>query len=31
VKETALELGYRHPGDFTRAYTKFHGRPPSRR
>jgi len=29
VKETALTLGYRHPGDFTRAYTRFHGRPPS--
>lgn len=29
VKETALSLGYRHPGDFTRAYTKFHGRPPT--
>jgi AraC-like DNA-binding protein len=29
VKETALALGYRHPGDFTRAYTRFHGRPPS--
>jgi transcriptional regulator GlxA family with amidase domain len=31
VKETALELGYRHPGDFTRAYVKFHGYPPSQR
>ena len=31
VKETALALGYRHPGDFTRTYTKFHGKPPSRR
>lgn len=30
VKEVALELGYRHPGDFTRAYARFHGRPPSR-
>ena len=29
VKETALELGYRHPCDFTRAYVKFHGHPPS--
>ncbi len=31
VKEAALELGYRHPGDFTRAYAKYHGRPPSQR
>jgi transcriptional regulator GlxA family with amidase domain len=31
VKETALTLGYRHPGDFTRAYAKFHGHPPSDR
>jgi len=31
VKETALALGYRHPGDFTRAYAKFHGKPPSQR
>lgn len=31
VKETALALGYRHPGDFTRAYTRFHGHPPTRR
>jgi AraC-like DNA-binding protein len=31
VKETALVLGYRHPGDFTRAYARFHGHPPSRR
>lgn len=30
VKEAALALGYRHPGDFTRAYTRFHGQPPSR-
>lgn len=30
VKGTALALGYRHPGDFTRAYAKFHGRPPSK-
>ena len=30
VKETALALGYRHPGDFTRAFTGFHGRPPSK-
>lgn len=29
VKTTALALGYRHPGDFTRAYIKFHGSPPS--
>jgi transcriptional regulator GlxA family with amidase domain len=29
VKETSIELGYRHPGDFTRAYAKFHGHPPS--
>ncbi len=31
VKEAALSLGYRHPGDFTRAYSKFHGRLPSKR
>ena len=31
VKETSIELGYRHPGDFTRAYAKFHGHPPSQR
>lgn len=31
VKETALTLGYRHPGDFTRAYARFHGHPPSQR
>lgn len=30
VKETALALGYRHPGDFTRAYVRFHGHAPSR-
>ncbi len=30
VKEVALTLGYRHPGDFTRAYAKCRGRPPSR-
>jgi transcriptional regulator GlxA family with amidase domain len=29
VKETALALGYRHLGDFTRAYTRFHGQSPS--
>jgi transcriptional regulator GlxA family with amidase domain len=29
VKEVALTLGYRHPGDFTRAFTRFHGHPPS--
>ena len=29
IKETAISLGYRHFGDFTRAYTKFHRRPPS--
>jgi AraC family transcriptional regulator of arabinose operon len=31
VKETAHTLGYRHPGDFTRAYAKFHGHSPSDR
>lgn len=31
VKEIALSLGYRHPGDFTRAYTRFHDHPPSQR
>lgn len=30
VKEAGLALGYRHPGDFTRAFTRFHGYPPSR-
>lgn len=30
VKEAAFHLGYRHPGDFTRAYVRFHGEPPSR-
>lgn len=30
VKEIALSLGYAHAGDFTRAYAKFHGRPPTR-
>lgn len=30
VKGAALALGYKHPGDFTRAYTKVNGRPPSR-
>jgi AraC-like DNA-binding protein len=29
VKAVALGLGYRHPGDFTRAFTRFHGHPPS--
>lgn len=29
VKSVALGLGYRHPGDFTRAFTRFHGHPPS--
>lgn len=29
VKQTALTLGYRHPGDFARAYAKFYGHPPS--
>ncbi len=29
VKETALALGYRHLGDFTRAYRRFHGQSPS--
>ena len=31
VKEIALSLGYSHAGDFTRAFAKFHGRPPSKR
>lgn len=29
VKAVALSLGYRHAGDFTRAYAKFYGHPPS--
>jgi AraC-like DNA-binding protein len=29
VKEVAITLGYRHPGDFTRAYTSYHGHLPS--
>lgn len=29
VKEAAFHLGYRHPGDFTRAYVRFHGQTPS--
>lgn len=29
IKEVALSLGYSHPGDFTRAFTKFFGFPPS--
>ena len=29
VKAVGLSLGYRHPGDFTRAYTRFYGHPPS--
>lgn len=29
IKETAFTLGYRHPGDFTRAYTRYHGCAPS--
>ena len=29
VKEVALGLGYRHPGDFTRAFAKFHGHSPA--
>lgn len=28
VKETAFALGYQHPGDFTRAFAKFHGGSP---
>jgi AraC-like DNA-binding protein len=28
VKRVAYELGYRHPGDFTRAYTRFFGHAP---
>jgi|GEM_PF-363614 len=28
VKQVALELGYRHPGDFSRAYKKQFGHPP---
>ncbi len=29
VKWIAYELGYRHPGDFSRAYTTFRGHPPT--
>lgn len=29
VKQTALTLGYKNPGDFTRAFTRFHRRNPS--
>lgn len=29
VKETAFALGYRHSGDFTRAFARFHGGVPS--
>lgn len=29
VKEVAFTLGYRHPGDFTRAYTAYYGHVPS--
>ncbi len=29
VKQVALELGYSHPGDFSRAYQSFFGRYPS--
>lgn len=29
VKAVAYELGYRHPNDFSRAYQRFAGRPPS--
>ena len=28
VKEVALALGYRHAGDFTRAFARFHGHTP---
>lgn len=31
VKEVALSLGYRHPGDFSRAFRQHHGFPPSGR
>ena len=30
VKQVGLQLGYKHPGDFTRAFTRFHGCAPSR-
>lgn len=30
VKEVAFKLGYQHPGDFTRFYSKATGHPPSR-
>ena len=29
VKQAALTLGYKNPGDFTRAFTRFHKRNPS--
>jgi AraC-like DNA-binding protein len=29
IKEVALSLGYRHPGDFSRAFRQHHGFPPS--
>lgn len=29
VKEVSFALGYKHPNDFTRAFTKFNGRSPS--
>jgi AraC-like DNA-binding protein len=28
VKEVAYGLGYRHPGDLTRAYARYYGRVP---
>jgi AraC-like DNA-binding protein len=28
VKKVAYDLGYRHPGDFTRAYTRYFGHAP---
>lgn len=31
VKAVALDLGYRHAADFTRAYAKFYGHPPTSR
>lgn len=30
VKKVALELGYRHTGDFSRAFNRFHGYSPNR-
>jgi len=29
VKETALELGYKHPAHFSRDFKRSHGQPPT--